>query len=89
MGVGKGIEVHHIRVLMHSWRWGMKKLIFVLVILILFAGSSFVYGADVKVIKFANISSMSGPAAPWGMGVARALRLAVEDIGTFTIAGQP
>jgi len=49
--------------------------------------SSISYAAD-KVIKFANISALSGPAAAWGVAIARALRMASEEIGTFTVAGQ-
>lgn len=42
----------------------------------------------VKAFKVGNISPVSGPAAPWGIGVQRALEMAAEDIGTFTVAGE-
>ncbi len=45
-------------------------------------------GADVKVIKLANISPLSGPAAPWGIGGARGHQMSADDLGVFTVAGQ-
>lgn len=44
--------------------------------------------ADVKVIKFANIGPLSGPAAPWGIAQERGLQMAADDIKVFTVAGQ-
>jgi branched-chain amino acid transport system substrate-binding protein len=41
-----------------------------------------------KAFKVGNISPVSGPAAAFGIGVQRALELAAEDIGTFTVAGE-
>ena len=45
-------------------------------------------GADVKVIKFANISPLSGAAAAWGIAGQRGHQMAAENIGVFTVAGQ-
>jgi branched-chain amino acid transport system substrate-binding protein len=45
-------------------------------------------GADVKVIKLANISPLSGPAAAWGIAGARGHQMSAEDIGVFKVAGQ-
>ncbi len=41
-----------------------------------------------KALKFANISPLSGPAAPWGIAVSRGHEMAAEDVGVFTIGGQ-
>jgi branched-chain amino acid transport system substrate-binding protein len=41
-----------------------------------------------KPFKLAAIVPVSGPAAPWGIGVQRGIELAAEDIGTFTVAGE-
>ena len=41
-----------------------------------------------KSFKIGNISPVSGPAAAFGIGVQRALEMAAEDIGTFTVAGE-
>lgn len=41
-----------------------------------------------KPFKVAVIVPVSGPAAPWGLGCQRALELAAEDIGVFTVAGE-
>jgi branched-chain amino acid transport system substrate-binding protein len=41
-----------------------------------------------KSFKIGNLSPVSGPAAAFGIGVQRALELAAEDIGTFTVAGE-
>ena len=41
-----------------------------------------------KSFKLGNISPVSGPAAAFGIGVQRALEMAAEDIGTFTVAGE-
>ncbi len=68
----------------------MKKLSYFLVatVALFIVGLGFSNAAEVKMIKYGNISAMSGPSAPWGVAIARALRMAAEDIGTFTIAGQ-
>lgn len=41
-----------------------------------------------KPFKIGAIVPVSGPAAPWGLGCQRALELAAEDIGVFTVAGE-
>ncbi|MEO7403216.1 MAG: ABC transporter substrate-binding protein, partial [Burkholderiales bacterium] len=51
-----------------------------------FAASPPVIAQDV--FKIANLSPLSGPAAPFGIGVNRGIELAAEDIGVFTVAGK-
>lgn len=41
-----------------------------------------------KPFKIANLSPLSGPAAPFGIGVNRGIEMAAEDIGTFTVGGE-
>ena len=65
-----------------------KNLSIVVVLMICLIMVSGVSDAADQVIKFANMSALSGPSAPWGVAIARALRMAAEEIGTFTIAGR-
>jgi branched-chain amino acid transport system substrate-binding protein len=66
----------------------MKKTIYLLsgLMIFLMIGLNFSHAAE-KVIKIANISALSGAAAPWGMAVQRGLRMAIEDFGTFEMGG--
>jgi branched-chain amino acid transport system substrate-binding protein len=66
-------------------RWSLA-----LALLIALAGSAvLVRPAEAqKSFKIATIVPVSGPAAPWGIGVQRGVELAAEDIGTFTVAGE-
>ena len=41
-----------------------------------------------KVFKIGNLSPLSGPAAAFGIGIQHGIELAMEDIGTFTVAGE-
>ena len=41
-----------------------------------------------KPFKVAAIVPVSGPAAPFGIGCVRALEMAAEDLGVFTVAGE-
>jgi branched-chain amino acid transport system substrate-binding protein len=68
----------------------MRRYVYCFVVLVFFLnlGMGFSSAENVKVLKIANISAMSGQAASWGVGGSRALHMASEDVGTFTVGGQ-